>query len=122
MRLDGEYAAIHTSIGGKVRVAAGIRTRERRPYLDWRFVKGGEAVLQRGVRETVLATDGINPFASATAQHFTDFLDALNTGGRVRASIHDNRKSLELVMASYDSAESGEWIRIGDKACVAAGV
>ncbi len=122
MRLDGESAAIHTSIGGKVRFAAGIRTRERRPYIDLRFVKGGEAVLQNGGCETVLVTDGINPFASATAQHFSDFLDALETGGRVRAHIRDNRKSLALVMASYDSAESGEWIRIANETRIAATV
>ena len=122
MRLDGEAAAIHTSIGGKVRLAAGIRTRERRPYVDWRFVKGGEAVLQDGGHETVIATDGMNPFASATAQHFSDFLDALATGGRVRASIRDNRKSLALVMAAYDSAESGEWIRVASEAPVMVGV
>jgi predicted dehydrogenase len=116
MRLDGEHAAVHTSIGGKVRFQAGMHTREKKPFLNFRFVKGGQAVLQDRNRETVLATDGINPFASATATHFAGFLDALRTGTEPRASIADNRKSLALVMAAYDSAGAGQWVRMSDYA------
>ncbi|MEP6714277.1 MAG: Gfo/Idh/MocA family oxidoreductase [Terriglobia bacterium] len=116
MRLDGEHAAVHTSIGGKVRFEAGLHTREKKPFLNFRFVKGGQAVLQDRNCETVLATDGINPFASATATHFAGFLDALRTGAEPRASIADNRKSLALVMAAYDSAGAGQWVRMSDYA------
>ncbi|HWE49883.1 MAG TPA: Gfo/Idh/MocA family oxidoreductase [Bryobacteraceae bacterium] len=122
MRLDGEFAAIHTSIGGRVRFEAGMHTRERRPFLNFRFVKGGQAVLQDGNRETVLATDGINPFASATARHFGGFLQALRDGSEPRAGIRDNRNTLALVMAAYDSATSGEWVRMSQYARERAGV
>lgn len=107
IRLDGEHAAIHTSIGGQVKAAFGLHTKERRPFADVRFVGGGRAVLQHGTRTRVLASDGQNPFASATARHFSDFLDALASGAVPPASARDNRDSLALVFAAYRSAEEG---------------
>jgi len=107
IRLDGERAAIHTSIGGQVRAALGLHTRERRLFADFRFVGGGRAVVQQGTRSRLIATDGQNPFASATATHFADFLEALGTGSVPPASARDNRESLALVFAAYRSAELG---------------
>lgn len=121
MRLDGEAASIHTSIGGQLSVSAGLRTREKRPFLDFRFVKGGQAVLEKGSSEKVIATDGMNPFASATAAHFSAFLESIASERPMRASIRDNRRTLALVMASYDSAASGEWIPIASGERIAAG-
>jgi predicted dehydrogenase len=110
MRLDGELAAIHTSIGGRVRFAAGIHTRERRPFAGFEFVQGGRAELQDGSRTTVLAKDPINPFASSTAHHFGNLLDAIRQGTVPPGNVRDNRNTLALVMAAYDSAELGEWV------------
>ena len=45
IRLDGEHASIHTSIGGEVRVEVGLHTNTRRPFSGIHFVKGGKAVL-----------------------------------------------------------------------------
>ena len=117
MRLDGERAAIHTSIGGQLRFEAGVRTRERRPYLDFTLVKGGQAVLEEGSRATVIAKDGINPFYDATARHFAGFLDAIERGGAPAGNARDNRNTLALVMAAYDSAESGRWVEMSDYQC-----
>jgi predicted dehydrogenase len=110
MRLDGESAIVHTSIGGRVAMEAGMNTRTRRPFLHFRFAKGGQAVLQNGNRSKVVATDGINPFASATACHFENFLQAIQNGHTPRGHIKDNLHTLALVMAAYESAGSGEWI------------
>jgi predicted dehydrogenase len=104
-RLDGERAAIHTSIGGQVRAAVGVHTRQRRPFLSMRLVGGGQAVLEQGIRSRTLATDPQNPFAPATARHLGAFLDALDTGGVPPASARDNRESLRLVFAAYRSAQ-----------------
>jgi D-apiose dehydrogenase len=112
-RLDGEHAAIHTSIGGQVRAAVGVHTRHRRPFFDLRLVGGGRAVLEQGNRSRVLATDSQNPFAPATARHFSAFLDALDAGTRPPASARDNRESLRLVFAAYRSAEEGRSIDVG---------
>lgn len=112
VRLDGESASVHTSIGGRLRLEAGIHTRERRPFVDFSFVKGGRAVLQDGNRSKLLAKDGINPFGDATARHFASFLDALENGGMPRGNIRENRNTLALVMAAYDSAASGQWVEM----------
>ena len=112
LRLDGEHAAIHTAIGGQLRLAAGLHTRERRPFLDLRVVPGGRAVLQRGTRSRVLATDPTNPFAGATARHLASFLDALERGTPARAEARDNRHSLALVFAAYEAAETGRSVEL----------
>ncbi len=112
LRLDGEFASIHTSIGGQVRFEAGIHTRDRRPFLGFRFVKGAKAVLQRGDRSKLIAKDGSNPFASATAHHFRNFLRALQQGDTPPGSAADNRNTLALVMAAYDSARLDKAIEV----------
>jgi len=113
IRLDGERGAIHTSLGGQLRIAAGLHTRERRPFLEWRMAGGGRAVLQRGSQSRVLATDGLNPFASATARLLTAVADAVERRGPVpRGTAEDHRVSLGLVFAAYESAEQGRAIAV----------
>jgi predicted dehydrogenase len=107
LRLDGEFGAIYTSIGGELGIEAGLHTRERRPYFAFRFVKGGKAVWQDGNRSRVLARDGINPFAHATAVHFQNFIDALAQKKTPAGTARDHRKTLALVFAAYDSAAAG---------------
>lgn len=110
MRLDGSTAAIHTSIGGRLHFAAGLHPKERLPFFELAFAKGGRAVLQNGVRSRVVAKDTLNPFADATARHFAQFLAALRNGSVPPGNARDNRNTLALTMAAYDSASSGQWI------------
>ena len=114
MRLDGENASIHTSIGGEVRFEAGMHTRQKLPFFGFNFVKGGKAVLQNGTKSKIIAKDGINPFASSTAYHFNNFIDALNNGSEPPGTAADNRKTLALVFAAYDAAESKRTICLKD--------
>lgn len=114
MRLDGEFASVKTSIGGRVRFAAGVHTREKRPFLNVNFIKGGSAVLQNGNRSRIIAKDGINPFASATAHHFENFLDSAAEGKTPPAAAEDNLKTLALVFAAYESAASGCAVEMND--------
>ena len=107
MRLDGEHAAIHTSLGGRLDFAFGVHARTRRPFLRTRMAGGGRAVLQTGDRERLLARDGLDLFAAATARHLGNVFDAVASGARIPAHAIDNRRSLALVMASYDSATTG---------------
>ncbi len=106
MRLDGEFASIHTSIGGSLGIKAGIHTREKRPFLGIDFVKGGSAVWQQGNKSKTIAKDNINPFASSTAHHFGNFIKALEKGEIPSGTVQDNIKTLALVFAAYDSAKS----------------
>jgi predicted dehydrogenase len=114
MRLDGEFASIHTSIGGLIEVKAGVHTRNRQPFLEWRFAKGGHAVLQAGNRSRVIARDPMNPFAAATAVHLGNFVDAIQSGGIPRGDARDNRKTLAMVTAAYDSARLGRAVEISE--------
>jgi predicted dehydrogenase len=113
LRLDGEHAAIHTAIGGSLELTAGLHTRERRPFLDWRYAGGGRAVIQQGTRSRLLATDPVNPFATATAAHLKEVLNDLATGARSRADAAANRRSLAMVLAVYRSAETGQVVTLG---------
>ncbi len=106
MRLDGEFASIQTSIGGRVGFEAGIHTRDKRPFVGFNFVQGGQAVLQKGNSSRVIAKDKINPFASATAHHFGNFIDAIQNNSLPPGTAADNRNTLALVFAAYDSAHS----------------
>jgi predicted dehydrogenase len=112
LRLDGEFAAISTSIGGEIRVETGLHTRERRPFFGFHFVKGGKAVLQDGNRSRTLARDDINPFAGATAVHLGNFIDAIERGTIPTGHARDHRKTLALILAAYDSAASGSFVEI----------
>lgn len=114
MRLDGEFASIHTSIGGRVGIEAGIHTREKRPFLGINFIKGGSAVLQNGNKSKIIAKDGINPFASSTARHFENFVKAIQEGSEPPGDVKDNLKTLALVFAAYDSAKSRCAINMND--------
>lgn len=107
MRLDGEFAAIHTSIGGEIQLKSGVSTPDKRPFLRFDFARGGKAVIQRGNKSRVIARDGLNPFASATAAHFEGFIDAIESGFTPRCTARDNRNTLALVFAAYDSASLG---------------
>ena len=107
IRLDGERATIQTSIGGELGLSVGLHTRERRPYVRLGVAGGGTALLQDGTRSTVIARDGMNPFAAATAVHLGRFLDCLRDGGEPPASARDHRNTLALVLAAYDAAETG---------------
>lgn len=112
MRLDGEHAAIHTSIGGELRFEVGLHTRQRKPFMGLHVVKGGQAVLQQAERATVIGTDGMNPFASATAVHFGKFLSAIEAGHVPSGTAEDHKATLALTLAAYDAAESGRAIAI----------
>lgn len=112
MRLDGDSAAIHTSIGSRLLFSAGMHLRERRPFIDFTFVKGGRAMLQDGTRSRLIGKNGINPFADATARHFSAFLEGIRIGAAPPGNARDNRNTLALVVAAYDSAATGQWIEM----------
>jgi predicted dehydrogenase len=112
MHLDGEFASIHTSIGGEARFEIGMETRSKRPFFGLHFVKGGKAMLQNGTRSKLIAKDGINPFASSTAYHFNCFLEALKRGETPPGAAADNRNTLALAFAAYDSAEAGRTVEM----------
>ena len=107
IRLDGELGSVQTSIGGEARFEFGLRTRDRRPFVGIHLVQGGKAVLHNGRGSKVLAKDGMNPFATATAAQLSRILHAIENGVPPPSSARDNRNTLALALAAYESARSG---------------
>ncbi len=69
-------------------------------------------MLERENRSTRIADEGMNPFVSGTAENLRQFIEALETGAKPLFTAKHHRKTLELVLAAYESAESGRWIQL----------
>lgn len=105
LRLDGSEGCIETRIGGNLSFSAGIRGGTRRPFAEIDVTLGGNAILYRDGRGRRIASDPIDLFASATASLLEAFLEALDRGTTPPCHGEDNRRTLGLVFASYESAE-----------------
>ena len=103
IRLDGETGAIETSLGGRLEGRAGFRPAIRRPFLDLDFAMGGRARLFHGERFAVLAREPPNVFAAATRELVRAFLAALARDETPPCSAADNRCTLALMLAAYES-------------------
>jgi predicted dehydrogenase len=105
IRLDGEIGCIETSLGGRLETSVGIRAATRRPFVNFDWALGGRARLYNGERFSTLARDPLNVFGSATAELMKAFLGALDRGEVPPCNAADNRPTLALMLAAYDSAE-----------------
>jgi predicted dehydrogenase len=117
IRLDGEAACIETSLGGRLEARAGIRAMTRRPFLSLDLAMGGRARLFRGERPSILARESLNVFAAATAELMKAFLCALDVKAVVPCNAVDNRRTLALMLAAYESDERRMPIAIRSPAC-----
>jgi predicted dehydrogenase len=108
IRLDGKDATVETSIGGRMRVSGGVNPRCRRPFLDLDLALGGRARLYRGERFSTLARAPLNIFADATARLLSDALVAIAAGRPPPNALPGAEGILEIMLACYESASSGE--------------
>jgi D-apiose dehydrogenase len=113
VRLDGEAGTIETSLGGRLEGRVGIRAATRRPFLTIDFAMGGRARLFRGERFSVLAREPLNVFAAATGELMRAFLTALERGETPPCNAADNRHTLALMLAAYESEAKRMPIAIG---------
>lgn len=114
LTLDGEYGTIRTSIGGQASVEAGISTSTKRPFIRVYAAGGGTAELYDGDHRRVLAREGMNPFAAATARNLSQFMDAVSADQKPDMSGQDHLKLLALSLAAYRSAETGSAVRLDE--------
>jgi predicted dehydrogenase len=112
LRLTGENAVIDCSIGGDARLELGLRTRPARPFAVLHWSQGGTAVWREGNRERVLAREASNPFAAATAARLGELLAAIREGRPAERDGAHHRQTLAMVLAAYDSAESGRAVEL----------
>lgn len=112
-RLDGSRAAIESEIGGGIDLALGIRGgKQRRPYVRFQVVRGGQARLYSGEKSRRIATDPLDIFARATRRLMRSVLTALDAGETPPSDGEDNLKSLALMLAAYESDRTRSIVRL----------
>ncbi len=112
MRLDGSRGCVETSIGGNLAFSAGIRGGSRKPYVNFDVTPGGRALLYQGEKVRKIASDPLDLFAHGTARLMRAFLDALDQGATPPCNADDNRRTLALMLAAYDSHEQKKTIEM----------
>jgi D-apiose dehydrogenase len=105
VRLDGAAGSIETSLGGRLEVRVGIRAATRRPFFKLDLAMGGRAQLYHGEQSSVLAREPLNVFAAATGELMRAFVRALERNETPPCNAADNRHTLALVLAAYESDE-----------------
>ena len=112
MRLDGSSGCVETSIGGNISIAAGIRGGSRKPYVNLDVTLGGRALLYQGDKFRIITSAPLNVFAHGTSELMRAFLDALDQDGTPPCNAADNRRTLALMLAAYDSHEQKKTIEM----------
>ena len=107
LELTGERGEITTSIGGEARLELGLRTGPKRPYLDAVWARGGRAVLTTSGGQRVLATESFQPFVDATAVRLRTLHQWITEGVTPERDARHHRTILALMLAAYESAETG---------------
>lgn len=112
LRLDGTAGCIETHFGGGIEFGFGIRGGSRRPFIRADVSMGGTATLYHGERGRKVASEPADTFAAATSRLLRAFLGALETGAVPPCDAHDNRRTLALMLAAYESAELGRRVEM----------
>lgn len=107
VRLDGTVGCIETHIGGRLELAFGVRGGTRRPFISCDATFGGRADVWHGEHSRRIASDPLDLMAHATSKLVSEFLDALDNDTTPPCDANDNRRSLALMLAAYESNESG---------------
>jgi predicted dehydrogenase len=115
MRLDGSNGCVQTHLGGQMELACGIRGGTRKPYMNLTLAAGGWARVYTGERYEKIATDALDLFADATARLVTAFLESLDRNTPPPCRAQDNRRTLALMLAAYESAACGKPIEMDYK-------
>jgi len=110
MRLDCEEASLRISFGGLARFSlewSGVR---RRPAFRFSLTRGGEARVESAGRSWVIARQGADARALATAVNLKALIDAASAGERSNEPARFARELLRVVSAAYESASSGRTV------------
>lgn len=110
LRLDGSSGCTQTHLGGEMELSCGIRGGTRRPYANLSMTGGGWARLYTGEKYETIARDRLDLFADATSRLMRAFLGALDNNTPPPCCAQDNRRTLALMLAAYESATKGQTI------------
>ena len=113
--LTGVDSEARCSIGGRADLEFGIAARSRMPYARARFAMGGTAERIQTGRSELLAREGSNPFAAATAVRLRAFFDQVRRDMPMPRSAAYHREMLALALAAYESAGTGRRIEMAER-------
>ena len=107
VRADTTSASVRASFGGRARISAGMH-RSTRPHVRFDFGQSGMAWSERGNQRTFLARNPKEPGMMATREVFARTFEAFRAGTEPLASAQWARDVLEVIVACYHSAATGE--------------
>jgi predicted dehydrogenase len=109
MRMDGTKASLRASFGGRAALGVDVEPRSRRPRLQLELAAGGQAWLETGEggSSRVVARNGFNPFADATAELLGQAMEAAERGAEPPVGARRAQQIVRLVDTIYASARSG---------------
>ena len=117
MQLDCEEASLRTSLGGVARLELGWNSALGRPRLRFSLTTGGEVRWERNGKSRQVARQPKSVFHKAAARHFSQFLNAIESGTEPPISATHAREVLRAVFAGYTSAShGGELVRLRPEA------
>lgn len=112
-RIDCESASLRASFGGRARVSAGLH-RSTRPHLRFEMGASGLAWREQGHERKTIARNPGNAPMVATRLLLEETIDSFLMGGEAPASGGAGRDVLEVLAASYLSANRGRRIVLDD--------
>ncbi len=113
--LTGVGSEARCAIGGRADLEFGIAARSRMPYARARFAMGGTAERIQAGRSQLLAREGSNPFAAATAVRLRAFFDEVRRDMPMPRGAAYHREMLALALVAYESAETGRRIDMAER-------
>ena len=113
VRADTADQSLRASFGGRARLSAGL-FRGTRPHARFEFGRSGIAWTEVRHRRRLLARNPDAPMVAATRLVFEETFAAFTTGTEPPTSGLRAREVLEVILACYDSAETGRRIRLNE--------
>jgi len=113
MRIDCEKASFRISFGGLARLSLTWSRVVRRPVTRFSFVKGGEVRMEANGRSQLLVKEQSEGRPRATAMLLEELIKSVQSGDVIKDKVRHARDILQVILAGYESALSGEtiWIR-----------
>ena len=115
VRADTAAASLRASFGGRARVSAGLH-RTTRPHLRVDYGVSGVAWSEKGSQRTFLARNPKEPGMLATRTLMEKTFAAFKDGSEAPASAQCGRDVLEVIVACYHSATTGERVVLDSQA------
>ncbi len=112
MRVDGELASAHASIGGRAKFSVFLDPKRKLPRMRLELAGGGQAILEQGEKIRTLARNPVQAFAMATGRHLQGVLDSLADGEDPLAGARHARQVVAIVDAAYRSASTGMPVQV----------